>query len=71
MSSPAGNINYARAFGIKSVAAAVVFTIPYAILLPFYIWRATRNPTYVLIMLSLFCASELFNTSSDMEIAGD
>jgi len=56
MSSPNGNINYAHASGIDSVAAAAIFAALYAILLPYYIWRATRNPTYVLIVLSLFCA---------------
>jgi len=56
MSSPAGQINYARAFGIKSVAAAAVFAVLYAFLLPYYIFRAFRNPSYVLIVLSLFCA---------------
>jgi len=55
-------INYAKASGIESVPAAAVFACFYAIFLPYYIWRATRNPTYVLIILSLFCASELLNT---------
>ena len=60
----ASTINYARdVFGIHSVAAAVIFAVLYAFLLPYYIWRAFRNPTYVLIILSLFCASELFNAS--------
>jgi len=55
--SPAGNINYARdVFGIHSVAAAAIFAILYAFLLPYYLFRAIRNPTYVLIILSLFCA---------------
>jgi len=64
----ASHINYARAFGMDSVAAAAVFAAIYGVILPYYIWRAIRNPTYVLIMLSLFCASEL---SNDMELAGD
>ena len=51
------------------LAPAIVFAIPYAILFPYYIFRAIRNPTYVLILLSLFCASELFNISSE-EITG-
>jgi len=63
-----GNINYARAFGLDSVAAAAVFATIYAVILPYYTWRAIRNPTYVLIMLSLFCASELFN---NIEVEGD
>ena len=62
MSSPNTQINYARASGIESVAGAAIFAVVYAFLLPYYIWRATRNPTYVLIILSLFCASELSTT---------
>jgi len=56
MSSSGNQINYAHGFGIFSVAGAVVFAVFYAILLPYYIWRAVKNPTYVLIVLSLFCA---------------
>ncbi|KAF9644902.1 hypothetical protein BDM02DRAFT_3149699 [Thelephora ganbajun] len=56
MSSSSGQINYAHASGINSVAAAVIFAVFYGILLPYYLWRAIRNPTYVLIILSLFCA---------------
>ena len=55
------NINYAKASGIDSVAAAAIFAVLYAFLLPYYIWRAFKNPTYVLIILSLFCASKLLN----------
>ena len=58
MPSSSDNINYAHQTGINSLAAAIVFAVFYAILLPYYIWRATRNPTYVLILLSVFCASE-------------
>jgi len=60
MASPT-NINYAKESGIHSVAAAAIFATLYAFLLPYYIWRATRNPTYVLIVLSLFCASKPLN----------
>ena len=57
--SSSGSINYAReVFGIHSVAAAAIFAVLYAFLLPYYIFRAFRNPTYVLIILSLFCASK-------------
>jgi len=68
--APPTNINYAKASGIDSVAAAGVFAALYAILLPYYIWRATQNPTYVLIILSLFCASELL-TFPSLERAED
>lgn len=57
--SSTGKINYARdVFGIRSVAAASIFAAVYGLLLPYYLWRAVRNPTYVLIILALFCASE-------------
>jgi len=57
MSSPNGLINYAHdVFGINSVAGAAIFAALYAFLLPYYIFRAFRNPTYVLIILALFCA---------------
>lgn len=56
MSAPAG-FNYAHeVFGIHSVAAASIFAVIYAFLLPYYLFRVIRNPTYVLIILSLFCA---------------
>ena len=59
--SSTDRIDYARdVFGIHSIAPAVIFAVLYAFLLPYYIWRATRNRTYVLIVLSLFCASESF-----------
>lgn len=52
-----GKTNYAHdVFGIHSTAAASIFAVIYAFLLPYYIFRAGRNPTYVLIILSLFCA---------------
>jgi hypothetical protein len=55
--SSAGNFNYAReVFGIRSLPAAIIFAVLYAFLLPYYLWRASRNRTYVLIILSLFCA---------------
>lgn len=58
MASSSDQINYAHIAGIKSVAAAAIFAALYAVLLPYYIWRAIRNPLYVLILLSLFCASK-------------
>ena len=59
MSSSNDQTNQAHATGINSVAAASIFAGLYAVLLPFYILKAFRNPLYVLIILSLFCASKL------------
>jgi len=67
MSSPSDQINYAHLSGVNSVAGAVVFAVFYAILLPYYILRAIRNPTYVLIILSLFCASEPSKVSPSVQ----
>ncbi|KIK02650.1 hypothetical protein K443DRAFT_5931 [Laccaria amethystina LaAM-08-1] len=53
MASP---INYAHAIGFKSVPAAAVFAALYVPLFGWYVLQSIRNPTYVLIVLSLFCA---------------
>ncbi|KAH7911097.1 hypothetical protein BJ138DRAFT_1172727 [Hygrophoropsis aurantiaca] len=49
-------INYASESGIHSVAGAVIFAIVYVPLLLFYIKQAIARPTYVFIVLSIFCA---------------
>ena len=41
--------------GIKTVGAAALFATLYAILLPLYIWKTARNPTYTFIVLVIFC----------------
>ncbi|KAJ7612332.1 hypothetical protein DFH06DRAFT_1243643 [Mycena polygramma] len=49
------SINYAAAFGINSVAAAVIFAVLY---LPFGLWfvrQSIKNTTYVYIIMTLFC----------------
>ncbi|KAF8844809.1 hypothetical protein BDN67DRAFT_962245 [Paxillus ammoniavirescens] len=48
--------NYAAAFGIHSLAAAVIFALVYFPLFGFFIFKAIARPTYVFIMLSFFCA---------------
>lgn len=50
--------NYAEAYGIHSLAAAIVFIVCYAPFIPYFIFKSIRNPTFVYIMLSLFCVSE-------------
>ncbi|KAH7890189.1 hypothetical protein F5I97DRAFT_1850976 [Phlebopus sp. FC_14] len=54
-SSPPG-YNFASAAGIDSVAGAVIFAVLYAPLLLFYIRQSIARPTYVFIVLALFCA---------------
>jgi len=53
-SAPPG-FNFAHAFGIESTAAAGLFTVLYAPLLVFFLWKAIRHPCYVYIMLAVFC----------------
>lgn len=52
------SINYAEYFEIKSLAAAVIFTILYVPLLGFYIFQAIRRRTRVYFILTLFCSSK-------------
>ncbi|KZT23402.1 hypothetical protein NEOLEDRAFT_1170735 [Neolentinus lepideus HHB14362 ss-1] len=52
---PADSFNYAKFGGIHSVAAAVIFAIIYIPLAILYIIYSIRRPTYVLIVLALFC----------------
>jgi uncharacterized membrane protein len=49
-------INYAEAYGYNSLAAAIVFAIPYFPICGFFALRFIRSPTYVYGALSLFCA---------------
>jgi len=56
MSSAPPGYNYAKGFGIESVAGAVIFAIVYVPLVLFYIRQSIARPTYVYIVLSIFCA---------------
>ncbi|KAH7924096.1 hypothetical protein BV22DRAFT_1130132 [Leucogyrophana mollusca] len=56
MSAFPPDYNFAKENGIDSVAGAVIFAIIYFPLLLFYIKQAIARPTYVFIVLSLFCA---------------
>lgn len=59
--------NFAKAYGIDSVAGAAIFAILYTPLLFFFIGRAIFRPTYVYIVITLFCASELLSHSSTVK----
>ncbi|PBK70159.1 hypothetical protein ARMSODRAFT_974644 [Armillaria solidipes] len=50
------NYNYADAFGYSALAAAIVFTIAYVPLGGFFILQSFKNPTYVHVVLAIFCA---------------
>ena len=57
-------INYAKLFGFKSVAAAVVFAVYYVPFLAWFIIQAFKRPNYVYFALTLFCGSELTRSIS-------
>lgn len=60
MSSTTPSINYARQEGIykSELVAPIVFVAAYVPMFIFNVARSIRHPTYVLIMLSVFCASK-------------
>ncbi len=51
--------SYADAYGYSSIASAIVFTIAYVPLCGIFVLQSFKNPTYVYVMLSIFCASKL------------
>ncbi|KAF8876265.1 hypothetical protein BD779DRAFT_171071 [Infundibulicybe gibba] len=54
--SSSSDINYAKLFGFESVAAAAVFAALYVPLFGWFVRQSFGRPTYVFIVLSLFCA---------------
>ena len=44
--------------GIETVGAAALFAVLYAALVPLYLWKTARNPTYTYIVLVIFCICE-------------
>ncbi|EDR00897.1 uncharacterized protein LACBIDRAFT_295674 [Laccaria bicolor S238N-H82] len=56
MSASGLQVNYAHAIGFNSVAAAVIFATLYVPLFHWFILQSFKHPTYVHIVLSLFCA---------------
>jgi hypothetical protein len=56
MTTAPPGFNYAKAYGIESVAGAVIFAILYVPLILFYIRQSFARPTYVYIVLAFFCA---------------
>ncbi|KAJ6612704.1 hypothetical protein B0H10DRAFT_2222894 [Mycena sp. CBHHK59/15] len=49
------DINYAAFFGFHSVAAAVVFAVLYVPLSAWFIHQSIRRPTYVFVVMAVFC----------------
>lgn len=54
--------DYASYLGIHSEAAAIVLVVVYAPLMIWFIHQSIKHPTYVHIVLALFCASTLFHS---------
>jgi len=48
----------ANVIGIESIAPAIVFVILYVPLLGWFVLQSMKRPTYVYVILALFCASE-------------
>jgi len=48
-------VNYAEAYGIHSLAAAIIFLVIYTPFVPFYIWTSMKTRTFVYYMLTFFC----------------
>lgn len=57
-------INYAQFYGIHSVAAAIIFAVAYVPFFGLFVYRSIGRPTYVFIVLALFCASELLHSET-------
>ena len=55
--------DYAAAFRIKSLAAAIVFAILYFPFFVYFFFKAVSRPIYVYIIITLFCASPCFSLS--------
>ena len=51
-------IDFAKAFGYSSTAAAIVFAVLYFPLLAYFIFQSFARPTYVHIVMVVFCSSE-------------
>lgn len=56
MSTAPPGFNYAMAYGIESIAGAVIFAIIYVPLFFLYVRQAIVRPTYVFIVIAFFCA---------------
>ncbi|KAF5318140.1 hypothetical protein D9619_012044 [Psilocybe cf. subviscida] len=54
--SPTAQINFAKAIGFDSLAAAIIFTIIYVPLEGWFLLKSFTRPTYVHFALSFFCA---------------
>jgi len=48
-------VNYADAYGIHSLAAAIIFLVIYTPFIPFYLWTSMKSRTFVYYVLTFFC----------------
>ncbi|KDR82182.1 hypothetical protein GALMADRAFT_58965 [Galerina marginata CBS 339.88] len=63
-------INYAKAFGIHSVAAAVIFAILYVPLFGWFVRQSLVRRNYVYVMLMIFCAIRITAFAIRAALAG-
>jgi hypothetical protein len=63
-------INYAKAFGIESVPAAIVFTFLYIPLFGWFARQSLRRPTYVHFVLTFFCTLRIVTFAMRAALAG-
>ncbi|KIJ14082.1 hypothetical protein PAXINDRAFT_100308 [Paxillus involutus ATCC 200175] len=59
MTTAPPGFNYPKAYGIESVAGAVIFATLYVPLILFYIRQSFARPTYVYIVLAFCTSSQL------------
>ncbi|KAF8892350.1 hypothetical protein CPB84DRAFT_1748770 [Gymnopilus junonius] len=73
MNTPATSppdLNYATFYGIHSIPGAVVFAVLYAPLFGWFILQSFRHPTYVHVILVLFCAIRIAAFAIRAALAG-
>ena len=58
MSTLPSTTTLAHVIGIESIAPAIVFAILYVPLLAWFVLQSIKRPTYVYVVLALFCSSE-------------
>ncbi|KAF9499989.1 hypothetical protein BDN71DRAFT_1409889 [Pleurotus eryngii] len=54
--SSSTQFSYADAFGIDSLGAPILFAVLYTLCVGFFTFKSLLNPTFVLFVLTLFCA---------------
>lgn len=56
-------VDYASVFGIKSLAAPIVFAILYFPFFAYFLSKAISRPIYIYIIITFFCAGSSWSLS--------